>query len=107
MQVRLDENSVDKVLSTLKRKVYEYNSKIAAYNVYLKPFHVVYKKNKKYIYIGKYWYQLQKSKGKIKWIYLGKAKPIESLPDPPKIPEFTLIKDDEGYLVDDSLFKEI
>lgn len=107
MLVRLDDKSIDKILTSLKRKVYEYNSKIASYNIYLKPYHIVYKGNKKYIYVGKYWYKLDKTKGKIRWIYLGKNKPLVSLPDPPIIPEYSIIKDDDGYIIDELFLREI
>ncbi|MFP3203656.1 MAG: hypothetical protein RXR43_16050, partial [Sulfolobus sp.] len=41
---------------------------------------------KKYIYIGRYWYKLERKNGKQKWIYLGKEKPLPNLPDPPELP---------------------
>ncbi|MCY0882713.1 MAG: hypothetical protein OWQ50_02655 [Acidianus infernus] len=101
MLVRLEEKEFYKIFSKLKEQVYEYNSKISGSEVYLKPYHVVYKNGKKYIYIGKYWYKLEKYNGKIKWIYLGKEKPLANLPDPPKFPEFTIIKDEKSYIVDE------
>ncbi|QKQ99793.1 hypothetical protein GWK48_04770 [Metallosphaera tengchongensis] len=107
MQVRMLEKEFDGILSSLKSLVYEYNSKIKQYNVYLKPFHVVYKNGKKYIYIGKYWYKLEKFNGKLKWIYLGKTKPMEQLPDPPQLPEITIVKDETSYTFDDSLLNQL
>lgn len=103
MLIRIEEKEFDKIFTKLKELVYEYNSKISGTDIYLKPFHIVYKNNKKYIYIGKYWYKLERYNGKIKWIYLGKQKPISNLPDPPKLPEATIIKDEKSYIVDDSI----
>lgn len=74
-------------ISDLKRLVYEYNTKIRGYGVYLKPYHIVYRNGKKYIYIGRYWYKLERKNGKQKWIYLGKEKPLPNLPDPPELPK--------------------
>ncbi|BCS91912.1 hypothetical protein [Metallosphaera javensis (ex Sakai et al. 2022)] len=107
MQIRMTEREFDKVLSALKSLVYDYNTKIREYGVYLKPFHVVYKKGKRYIYIGKYWYRLEKLNGKLKWIYLGKAKPLEQLPDPPSLPESTIVREDSVYVFDDSLLNQL
>ncbi|EHP69586.1 MAG: hypothetical protein RXS23_03150 [Metallosphaera yellowstonensis] len=107
MLIRMTERQFDQILTRLKSFVYEYNSRITRYDVYLKPFHIVYKKGKKYIYIGKYWYKLEKMNGKLKWIYLGKEKPIPELPDPPRVPEITIIKEDSEYVFDDSLLKQL
>ncbi|MEM3367263.1 MAG: hypothetical protein QXQ22_03045 [Metallosphaera sp.] len=107
MQVRMGEREFDKVLSALKSLVYDYNTKIREHGVYLKPFHVVYKKGKRYIYIGKYWYRLEKLNGKLKWIYLGKTKPVEQLPGPPSIPEITIVREDSEYVFDDSLLNQL
>ncbi len=108
MLVRMNEREFDKVLSTLKSLVYDYNTKIKDHGVYLKPFHIVYKRGgKRYIYIGKYWYRLEKLNGKLKWIYLGKMKPMDQLPDPPSIPETTIIKEDTIYVFDDSLLNQL
>ncbi|MEM0363263.1 MAG: hypothetical protein QXH75_05625 [Sulfolobaceae archaeon] len=98
--VKIDEKQFDSVITKLKMLVYDYNTKIKEYGVYLKPYHIVYKNGKKYIYIGKYWYKLEKIGGKLRWIYLGKKKPIESMPNPPDIPPITIIKDDNKYIVD-------
>ena len=80
-------------ISDLKRLVYEYNTKIRGYGVYLKPYHIVYKNGKKYIYIGRYWYKLERKNGKQKWVYLGKEKPLPNLPDPPELPKVRITID--------------
>lgn len=103
MFIKIDEKQFDNIITKFKELVYDYNSKIKVYDVYLKPFHVVHKNGKKYFYIGKYWYKLEKINGKLKWIYLGKEKPVREMPDPPKFPEFTIIKDNNDYLIDEKL----
>lgn len=108
MLVKVPEKVFDEVLSKLKSRVYEYNSKIKEYGVYLKPYHLVYKNGKKYVYIGKYWYKLERFGGKLKWIYLGKEKPFIDMPDPPEIPDYTIIKDaDGGYIIDKKILDEL
>ncbi|MCI2415278.1 MAG: hypothetical protein MPF33_08590 [Candidatus Aramenus sp.] len=107
MFVALNEREFDDVITRFKELVYEYNSKIKEYNVYLKPFHVVNKGGKRYFYIGKYWYKLERINGKLKWIYLGKEKPIKEMPEPPRFPEVTIIKAENKYIVDDKIFKEL
>jgi len=71
---------------------YEYNNIVKQKGFYLKPVHVVVRKLQdkgivKYYYYGRYWYKIEKEPGgKIKWIYIGKNKPLPELPDPPKNP---------------------
>ncbi|MEM3863658.1 MAG: hypothetical protein QW699_04110 [Metallosphaera sp.] len=107
MLVRMNEKEFSNVLSILKYLVYEYNTRIKEHGIYLKPFHVVYKKQKRYIYIGKYWYKLEKINGKLKWIYLGRAKPLMLLPDPPYIPDTTIVKEESGYVFDDLILNQL
>uniref|UniRef100_A0A7J2U1C3 Uncharacterized protein n=1 Tax=Ignisphaera aggregans TaxID=334771 RepID=A0A7J2U1C3_9CREN len=76
------------LLDYYRQQLYSYNSLIKRYNVYLKPLHIVVKKDLKgskkvYYYFGKYWYRLEVSNSKLKWIYIGKEKPFDYLPDPP------------------------
>ncbi len=82
-------------LSNYITELYEYNNKIKKYGFYFKPVHIVVKKNSsgekiKYYYFGRYWYKIVPAKKKnrrtIRWIYLGKNKPIRNLIDPPKNP---------------------
>lgn len=71
---------------------YEYNNQIKNRGVYLKPVHIVVRRLQdgsviKYYYYGRYWYKLEKGlNGKLKWIYIGKVKPLPDLPDPPANP---------------------
>ncbi len=71
-------------------KLYEYNNNAKKFGVYLKPYHIVTKKDKTskriYVYLGRYWYKIEKGGNRIKWIYIGMKKPISELPDPPLNP---------------------
>lgn len=91
----------------LRRIAYEYNELIRGRGVYLKPVHLVYKEEKVYIYMGRYWYRLERKQGKLKWRYLGKTKPYDDLPDPPVIPQGVIIKVNGRYLLEDRLFNEL
>ncbi|MDK6027839.1 hypothetical protein QPL79_00460 [Ignisphaera sp. 4213-co] len=81
---------VDYLLDFYKVQLYEYNSMIKGYGVYLKPMHIVTKKSAKgekiYYYFGRYWFKIEVKNSKIKWIYLGCKKPFDQLPDPPMNP---------------------
>mgnify|MGYP001773147853 CR=1 FL=1 len=78
-----------------KLELYSYNTLVKKYGFYLKPVHIVTKKNsggvKVYHYYGKYWYKVIYGKGKLKWLYVSKEKPLQNMPDPPLNP-FTIIK---------------
>lgn len=74
---------IEKLVSRYRSKIYEYNTLIKSYGVKLKPVHIVVSKNRKYVYLGRYWYRVAYQKGKIKWIYLGRFKPYKDMPDPP------------------------
>jgi len=71
---------------------YEYNNMIKQQGFYLKPVHMVTRRLQdgtivKYYYYGRYWYKLEKTPtGRLKWIYIGKEKPLPELPDPPENP---------------------
>lgn len=88
-----------KVLHTLideyRTALYNYNTMIKKYGVYLKPIHIVVKKTsegaKVYHYYGKYWYKVIYSNGRLRWIYIGKEKPFPELPNPPLNP-ITVVK---------------
>ncbi|RLG87428.1 MAG: hypothetical protein DRO39_00420 [Thermoprotei archaeon] len=86
--IELDEfkKLLSQALDSCLRLVYEYNNVAKAFNVYLKPIHVVTKKhNKVYIYVAKYWYRIVKQGNGIKWVYIGSGKPnIPDLPEPPR-----------------------
>lgn len=83
---------INLLLSDYLTQIYMYNSMIKARNYYLKPVHIVVKKKAsgetiKYYYYGRYWYRVEKlSSGRLKWIYIGKEKPLSNLPDPPRNP---------------------
>ena len=107
MLVSLDQKRFNELLAKLKSLVYEYNSEIGGKGVYLKPYHVVYKGGKKYVYVGRYWYRLERRNGRLKWIYLGKTKPYPDLPDPPAIPEITIVITESENLVDQKALDQL
>ncbi len=84
-----------KAMDDFLKSIYEYNSIVRKKGYYLKPYHVVVRKTKggvrRYYYYGRYWYRVRYvgKKGRtsiVKWEYVGKSKPEESLPDPPSNP---------------------
>lgn len=82
---------VNLLLSDYLVELYRYNSSIKDTSYYLKPVHVVIKgggsgERVKYIYYGRYWYRMLRERGSIKWVYAGREKPDEKLPDPPRNP---------------------
>jgi hypothetical protein len=103
----LTKDQFTEIVEKLRSLVYNYNSKITASGFYLKPTHLVYRKPKKYIYIGRYWYFLVRDKGKLRWIYAGKRKPQPWLPDPPVIPNGVIVETNQGYLVDETLISSL
>ncbi|MEM1709472.1 MAG: hypothetical protein QXT01_04695 [Sulfolobales archaeon] len=93
-------------------RIYEYNSQIRNTGYYLKPVHVVVKKelNLKYLYFGRYWYRIAKGpNGKIKWIYVGKEKPDPNLPEPPLNPfeGLKIIASNDDIIVDEYVYKTL
>lgn len=98
--------------------IYEYNNKIRYTGFYLKPVHIAVRRLQdgtvvKYYYYGRYWYRVEKvGSRKIKWIYVGKKKPLPYLPDPPSHPlEDVVVKKYNGNIEiefpDERLFREI
>jgi hypothetical protein len=84
---------INLILSDFLPEIYRYNDMIKDKRYYLKPVHIVIKKRGnghkiKYYYYGRYWYKIEKNKGRkgIKWVYIGREKPEPSLPDPPRNP---------------------
>lgn len=88
-------NILNEVADIFRVNLYRYNTTIKRYGLYLKPVHVVVKKSssgtKVYHYYGRYWYKVVYSRGRLRWVYVSKEKPIPELPDPPVNP-FTAIK---------------
>jgi len=77
---------LNKLTEVYKLRLYEYNTLIKDYGLKLKPVHIVISRNKKYIYLGRYWYRVVYKNGKVRWIYIGREKPYRELPDPPLNP---------------------
>ncbi len=98
------------LFSPYRRKIYEYNSLIKETGYYLKPIHLVVKKelNLKYLYFGRYWYRVVRGyHGRIKWIYIGREKPDPNLPEPPLNPfeGLKIIVSDGDILVSEYIYK--
>ncbi|RLG78017.1 MAG: hypothetical protein DRO12_00445 [Thermoprotei archaeon] len=102
---------VASALDDYLRQLYEYNNVAKKFSVYLKPVHIVTKRGSRiYIYIAKYWYRLEKSNGKLKWIYIGTSKPqIQGLPEPPPplIDKIPIEMDGEYVDVDDTIYEAL
>lgn len=90
-------------IGRLLTPIYQYNSAIKHFGYYLKPVHVVSRRSDgnlvKYYYYGRYWYRLDTSSSKLKWIYIGRNKPDPSLPDPPPHElEGLVVKKSDGFV---------
>jgi hypothetical protein len=107
MLVRVPQEGLERIIEGLKRKVYDYNSSLRGTGVYLKPYHIVKKGWKTYVYVGRYWYHLERVNGKLRWRYLGKSKPFPHLPDPPAIPELTIVIEGKECYVDDKALEQL
>jgi len=108
---------IENYLEEYRELIYKYNSMIKDSGYYLKPTHIVVKKDptgakRTYVYIGRYWWKIHYAgkKGKtsiVKWIYIGKEKPKElhNMPDPPSSPllglSFTILENGDVVLRDD------
>lgn len=90
-------------IGRLLTPIYQYNSTIKPFGYYLKPVHVVSRRSNgnhvKYYYYGRYWYRLDTSSSRLRWIYIGKNKPDPALPDPPQHElEGLVIKKLDGFV---------
>ncbi len=85
---RAIEEAVDRFL----RDIYRYNSLLRGTGYYLKPVHIVTRETRfgrlRYIYIGRYWWRLERRGGRLRWRYVGREKPAElaDVPEPPSSP---------------------
>ncbi len=88
---------IEQMIEEYKKEIYRYNTLIRSAGYYLKPLHIVVKRfgneQRTYYYIGRYWWKIvyagKKGKtSKVKWIYIGREKPMElrTYPDPPPNP---------------------
>jgi len=85
---------INLLLSDYLPEIYMYNNMIKHKKYYLKPVHIVVKTKSngckiKYYYYGRYWYRIEKKENGgrgIKWVYIGRDKPDNTLPDPPRNP---------------------
>lgn len=106
------------VIGEMLPAFYEYNNKIRHTGFYLKPVHISTRRLQdgtaiSYYYYGRYWYRLEKDPlGRLKWVYIGRDKPVPELPDPPRNPlEGVVIKKYDGTVeivfASEELFREI
>lgn len=87
------------LIDLYRSKLYEYNRIVRRWGLILKPVHIVISKGKTYFYYGKYWYRLEKRGTRLKWIYVGKTKPLKEIPDPPINPlSIVSISSSEGLM---------
>ena len=86
------------LIDIYRTKLYEYNRVIRKWGLILKPVHIVIAKGRTYLYYGKYWYRLEKQGSKLRWVYVGKSKPLKELPDPPTNPLSIVAMRSEGGL---------
>ncbi len=104
---------MEKVLDEIKRVVYEYNSRISEKGYYLKPVHRVYKKLSDgrvriYEYYGRYWWRLERRKGKLKWIYVSNIKPEEFPEFPPhRLEGISVIREGRDIIIDCETFDKL
>ncbi len=82
--------ALDFKLADLKRVFYEYNRVIRGTGYYLKPVHKVYKNVKGsrrvYEYYGRYWWKLVRVNWGVRYVYVGRIKPLDVKVNPPGNP---------------------
>ncbi len=120
IRVKISMSEIEKLLRDYTMKIREYNKKIKKSGYYLKPVHIVIKKvrgeTRVYRYYGRYWWRvlyLGKKKGRsiIRWVYIGKEKPV-GLEEPPRNPLegiviYTLKGDKENIYVPASHYNKL
>ncbi len=120
IRVKISMSEIEKLLRDYTMKIREYNKKIKKSGYYLKPVHIVIKKvrgeTRVYRYYGRYWWRvlyLGKKKGRsiIRWVYIGKEKPV-GLEEPPRNPLegiviYTLKGDEENIYVPASHYNKL
>jgi len=109
------------IMDRYMTELYRYNELIKSYGYYLKPMHIVTRRTsngiRRYYYFGKYWYKLsyEGKRGKtsrVKWIYVGRNKPLPEIPDPPPNPlDLLMVKIDNNsirlYVSSNKMIKKI
>ena len=102
---------VREALERYREQLYHYNSMISPLGFYLKPVHYAYYttadgERRRYVYLGRYWYRVEKRGGKTRLRYVGREKPreLEGVPDPPLNPleglRFARIGESDDILLD-------
>ncbi len=108
---------VKEIYDEYVKQLNEYNERIRHTGFYLKPVIKVARRDHKDpskiikhdYYYGKYWYIAISTKKRKAYLYVGKEKPLESLPDPPKDPleGVEIIYDGEDILIPKEQFEGI
>jgi hypothetical protein len=78
-------------VDSLLRQLYSYTESLRGTGYYLKPLHRVYKSDPEtgsrvvYEYYGRYWWRLERRRGRLRWRYVGREPP-PGVPEPPRHP---------------------
>lgn len=108
---------VKEIYDEYVKRLNEYNEQIKHTGFYLKPVTKVARRDRRDpskiirydYYYGKYWFFSISTKERKAYIYLGREKPLESLPDPPKDPleGVEIVYDGEDILIPKEQFERI
>ncbi|MEM2203013.1 MAG: hypothetical protein QXI22_01490 [Sulfolobales archaeon] len=107
---------IKEIYDNYVREIKEYNNQIKHTGFYLMPVRKTVKKSRKdpskvkyNYYYGRYWYFYISTKERGIYIYVGKEKPLESLPDPPKNPleGVEIIYDGDDILIPEDQFEKV
>ena len=107
---------VREALERYREQLYHYNSVVSPLGYYLKPVHYSYYttadgERKRYVYLGRYWYRVERRGGRIRMRYVGREKPkeLEGVPDPPPNPleglRFARIGDSDDILLEEDVYR--
>lgn len=78
-------------VESLLRELYSYTESLRGTGYYLKPLHRVYRRDPEagvkviYEYYGRYWWRLERRRGRLRWRYVGREPP-PGVPEPPRHP---------------------
>lgn len=108
---------VKEIYDEYVRKLNEYNAQIKHTGFYLRPVTKIARRDRKDpsrivrydYYYGRYWYFYISTRQRGIYIYLGREKPLESLPDPPKDPleGVEIIYDGDDILIPKEQFDKV
>lgn len=108
---------VKEIYDEYVRKLNEYNDQIKHTGFYLKPVMKIVRRDRndpskvaRYdYYYGKFWYIQISTRQRKAYIYVGKEKPLESLPDPPRDPleGIEMIQEGDDILIPKDQFERV